>query len=224
LRHYPKIHTEITNIYHEHKGVDGYRSIHTYLNKKEINISLLTAHKYMKTEIQLFSIVRKKKANYEKGSHHKVFENKLNQNFTAKGINQKWCTDFTCLFLTDGSKRYNCSIIDLYDRSIIAGITDKHITSELTKRTFQKALDYQQGIDTSQLILHSNRRSQYTSKEFREFCEQVGLTQSMSKASCPYDNTSMERYFNTLKNKLIYQHYYHNDKELYSSIETRYGG
>ena len=28
-------------------------------------------------------------------------------------INQKWYTDFTYLFLTDGSKRYNCTIIDL---------------------------------------------------------------------------------------------------------------
>lgn len=34
-------------------------------------------------------------------------------------INQKWCTEFTYLFLTDGSKRYNCTIIDLHDRSVI---------------------------------------------------------------------------------------------------------
>ncbi len=214
-----KIQAEITNIYHEHGGVDGYRTIHAYLQKKGIHISTLTTHKYMNTELQLFSVVRKKKPDYEKGTPHKVFENRLDQDFTAKEINPKWCTDFTYLFLTDGSKRYNCSIIDLHDRSVIASITDKHITSELAKRTLQKALDSQPGIDTSCLMLHSDQGSQYTSKEFTEFCEQAGLTQSMSKAGCPYDNAPMERYFNTLKNELINQHYYHTEEELYTSIE-----
>ena len=41
----------------------------------------------------------------------------------------------------------------------------------------------------------------------------------MSKAGYPYDNAPMERYFNTLKNELINLHYYHNDKELNTSIE-----
>ena len=51
--------------------------------------------------------------------------------------------DFTYLFLKNGKVRYNCSILDLYDRSIIASITDRHITSELAIRTLQKALDSQ---------------------------------------------------------------------------------
>lgn len=85
----------------------------------------------MNTEMQLFLISRKKKPMYEHGIAHKVYENKLNQNFRADEINQKWCTDFTYLFLTDGSKRYNCTIIDLHDRSVIASITDRNITADL---------------------------------------------------------------------------------------------
>ena len=65
-------------------------------------------------------IVRPKKPEYIHGKPHKVFENKLAQNFTAERANQKWCTDFTYLFLKNGEVRYNCSILDLYDRSIIA--------------------------------------------------------------------------------------------------------
>lgn len=109
----------------------------------------------MNTELQLFSIVRRRKPDYKYGEPHKVFENKLNQDFEADSINQKWCTDFTYLFLTNGSKRYNCTIIDLHDRSVIASITDNHITADLAKRTLQKAIDSQPGLDTSQLILHS---------------------------------------------------------------------
>ena len=39
-----------------------------------------------------------------------------------------------------------------------------------------------------------------------EYCESVGITQSMSKAEYPYDNASMDRYYNTLKNELINHH------------------
>jgi transposase InsO family protein len=88
----------------------------------------------MNTELQLFSIARRRKPDYEYGKPHKVFENILNREFQADDINQKWCTDFTYLFLTDGSKRYNCTIIDLHERSVIASITDKHITANLAKK------------------------------------------------------------------------------------------
>ena len=44
---------------------------------------------------------------------------------------QKWCTDLNYLFLENHEVRYNCTIIDLHDRSVVAGITDRHITSDL---------------------------------------------------------------------------------------------
>lgn len=209
---------EIESIYHEHNGVDGYRSIKVYLDRKGISISNVTAHKYMNDELGLFSIVRRKKPDYRKGTPHKVFKNIISQDFSAEEINQKWCTDFTYLFLTDGSKRYNCSILDLHDRSVVASITDKHITSDLAIRTVKKALEAQPSIKDD-LILHSDQGSQYTSKEFVEYCQQVGITQSMSKAGYPYDNAPMERYYNTLKNELINLHYYHTDEELITAID-----
>ena len=208
----------IQEIYHEHNGVDGYRSMKVYLERKGIKLSNLTVHKYMNKELKLSSIVRRKKPNYRKGKPHKIFDNLIKQEFRADSRNEKWCTDFTYLFLTDGSKRYNCTILDLYDRSVIASITDTNITADLAIRTLKKALASQPKIK-EKLILHSDQGSQYTSKDFVEFCESVGVTQSMSKAGYPYDNAPMERYYNTLKNELINLHYYHTDEELNSSIE-----
>lgn len=167
----------------------------------------------------MFSISRNKKPDYEYGVAHKVYENKLIQKFDSAEINLKWCTDFTYLFLTDGGKRYNCTIIDLRDRSVIASITARNITADLAKRTLEKAIHSQPGINLSKLLIHSDQGSQYTSKEFTEFYEELGITQSMSKAGYPYDNAQLERYFNTLKNVLIYQHYYHTEEELYTAIE-----
>ena len=114
--------------------------------------------------------------------------------------------------------RYNCSIIDLYDRSVIASITDRYITSELAIRTLQKALDSQPKMKGN-LILHSDQGSQYTSKAFVEFCESVHVTQSMSKAGYLYDNAPMERYFNTLKNECINLYEFQTEEDLYQAVE-----
>ena len=159
-----------------------------YLKRAGHSYSTTTIHKYMNTQMGLRSIVRPpKKTGTKPGKPHKIFKNKLKQDFHADRPNQKWCTDFTYLFLKNGDVRYNCTIIDLHDRSVVASITDRHITRELAIRTLQKALEFQRPAEGS-LILHSDQGSQYTSKAFIEFCESAHVTQSMSKAGYPYDN------------------------------------
>ena len=209
---------QIEEIYHSHSGVDGYRSMTVYLDRRGYGYSAATIHKYMNTELGLRSVVRPKKPDYEHGKLHKVFENKLKQDFTAAAVNQKWCTDFTYLFLADHEVRYNCTIIDLYDRSVVASITDRSITSDLAIRTLQKALDSQPQIK-GELLLHSDQGFQYTSKAFVEFCESVHVTQSMSKAGYPYDNAPMERYFNTLKNECTNLYEFRKEEDLYQTVE-----
>ena len=114
--------------------------------------------------------------------------------------------------------RYNCTIIDLHDQSVVASITDRHITSDLAIRTLQKALDSQPAVK-EELILHSDQGSRYTSKAFVEFCESVHVTQSMSKAGYPYDNAPMERYFNTLKNECTNLYKFRTEEALYQAVE-----
>lgn len=198
--------------------MDGYRSMTAYLERRGYRYSRTTVHKYMNKELGLRSIVRPRKPGTKPGKPHKVFENKLKQNFTAEKINQKWCTDFTYLFLKNGDVRYNCTIIDLHDRSVVASITDRHITSDLAVRTLQKALD-SQPVSRKGLILHSDQGSQYTSKAFVEFCESSGVTQSMSKAGYPYDNAPMERYFNTLKNECTNLYEFRTEEQMYQAVE-----
>ena len=209
---------EIENIYHDNNGVVGYRSVKVYLERKDIHLSNLTVHRYMNKELNLLSIVRRKKPDYRYGEAHRKFDNLIQQDFTAPKANQKWATDFTYLFLTGGDVRYNCTIIDLHDRSVVASITDRHITSDLAIRTLEKALTSQKSISPS-LILHSDQGVQYTSKAFTEFCSSHGVIQSMSKAGYPYDNAPMERYFNTLKNEEIYLHQYRTEEQLYKAVE-----
>lgn len=82
----------------------------------------------------------------------------------------------------------------------------------------KKAVDSQPGI-RGELVLYSGQDSQYTSKEFVEFCESVHVTQSMSRAGYPYDNAPMERYFNTLKNECTNLYDFETEEALYQTVE-----
>ena len=209
---------QIEEIYHKYNGVPGYRSMCIYLERRGIHYSPTTIHKYMNMQLRLRSIVRPQKPEYQTGKPHKVFANLLAQDFSASAPNQKWCTDFTYLFLKGGEVRYNCTIIDIYDRSVVASITDRHITSDLAIRTLGKALESQQET-IENLILHSDQGSQYTSRAFTEYCESAHVIQSMSKAGYPYDNAPMERYFNTLKNERTNLYEFKTEEELSRAVE-----
>lgn len=183
------------------------------LADKGVVLSPATVHRYMNTELGLRSVTRKRKQSYIKGGEpHKVFANLLHQDFRAEARNQKWCIDFTYLFLANGAKRYNCTIIDLYDRRVVASVNSRRINTGLAKSALVAAL--KAAGNPAGVILHSDQGSQFTSKEFVEFCEEHKVIQSMSKAGCPYDNAPMERYYNTLKAEEVNLHRYNSDEEL----------
>ena len=87
----------------------------------------------------------------------------------------------------NGRFRYNCTIIDLFYRSAIASVNSDYINTDLAKETLKIALKQEKY--PKNLILHSDQ----------------GITQSMSKAGCPYDNAAMERFFNTFKSCFYYR-------------------
>ncbi|HKL73830.1 MAG TPA: IS3 family transposase [Clostridia bacterium] len=213
---------KIAEIYHALNGVPGYRMMADELEKYSIFLSGNTVYSYM-SELGLKSIVRRKYV-YKKGEAHKVFANLLKQNFTTSKPNKVWCTDFTYLHLSTGEKRYNCTILDLFDRSVVASLNSHKIDSELAINTLKIALN--QAKKRKNIILHSDQGSQYTSKKFVDFCSENGVIQSMSRAGCPYDNAPMERFYNTLKNEFYYLFSFNSDKVLnaciYDFIFTRY--
>lgn len=189
------------------------------LRNKGIKLSARTVHKYMNTELGLKSVTRKAKYHYVKGpAAYCVFENLIDQDFAASRRNEKWCIDFTYVYFGKHFRRYNCTIIDLYDRRVVASECSSKINAELAIYTLCRALKSTGG--ETGLILHSDRGSQFTSKDFIKFCKDHGVTQSMSRPGCPYDNAPMERYFNTLKAELINLHHYETEDQLYFAIRN----
>ena len=211
----------ILDIYHEYEGNPGHRMIQVFLARRDINLSKTTVLKYMK-ELKIRSVVLRKKPRYHKGECYKKFDNLLKQNFNVTEKNKVWCTDFTYLYLADGAKRYNCSILDLYDKSIVATLNSNRIDTKLAIDTLQLALS--RNTIVSDIILHSDQGSQYTSMAFTEYCSKNKITQSMSKAGCPYDNSCMESFYGTFKGEFIWKHQFETDEILnQQTIDYVYG-
>ena len=187
---------QISVIYHKNDGKPGYRMMCDLLRGENIKICKLTVLRVLRymQEQHLRSIARKnRKFNCPK-SENVLFPNIISQDFNPSERNRVWCTDFTNLEYGGGTVRYNCTIIDLYDRSAVASMNSSLLNSELAINC------------------------QFTSKDFTEFCKLNHIQQSMSRAACPYDNAPMERFFNTLKNEFTYHHRFKSAKELDAGI------
>ena len=104
----------------------------------------------------------------------------------------------------------------------MATLNGKRIDAVLAIGTLKIAL--QKNKTGKGLILHSDQGSQFTSKDFTEYCEKERIQQSMSKAGCPYDNSVMENFFGTFKEEFIKQHVFDTDEELNNgTIDYVYG-
>ena len=137
-----------------------------FLLRKGIRLSKTTVHKYRNKDLCLHAIVMGKKPGYVRGSKNKIFANLLKQAFRAEAKNKVWCTDFTYIRLANGRMRYNGSILDLFDCSIVASVNGTYINTELAKKAL-KSENPQEG-----LILHSDQGCQFTSWEFVSYCKE----------------------------------------------------
>ena len=130
-----------------------------------------------------------------------VQPNLVNRQFKTKDFNQIWCTDIT--YLIFGNKRaYLSTIIDLYDRHVVAYQISKSNDIPLVIQTLNKALEIEK--DVYGLILHSDQGFQYTSNEYKAICASKGISISMSRKGTPIDDSPMESWHGILKKETLY--------------------
>ena len=70
----------------------------------------------------------------------------------------------------------------------------------------------------SNVILHSDRGSQYTSSEYIAAAEKMGFRLSYSKKGCPFDHAPMELFHSVLKKEEVYLKHYSSFDEAKISI------
>jgi len=156
----------------------------------------------------------KQKRTKEDGEETGLF-NILHRNFNASAPNQKWVSDITYI-KAEGRWYYLCIIMDLFGRKIIAYKIGSRINRQLVIDTFRLA--YRKRGFPSGVIFHSDRGSQYISKDFKRELDEANFVASYSKRGNPYDNAVAEAFFRFLKTEEVYRRVYVTKKQMEFSI------
>ncbi len=141
--------------------------------------------------------------------------NRLEQQFTANRINEKWVSDITFIPTRVGWL-YLAVIIDLYSRAVIGWAMDKRMKTELVTDALKMALMRRQV--RSPLLLHSDQGSQYAAADYRQLLAANGIECSMSRKGHCWDNAVAESFFHTLKTELVHHEDYSTREEAKASI------
>ena len=193
----------IMRIYREHEGRYGYRRVCDELRDLGVSASLERVRRRMK-RIGIRGI-QSIKFKYTTNSRHNlpIAPNLLEQNFKVTAPNTAWVGDITYIRVKQ-QWLYLAVILDLHSRKVIGWAFGVRINAKLVCDALKSALR-SRGYPTG-VIIHTDRGSQYCSKDYQKLIKKYQLKCSMSGTGNCYDNAACESFFHTLKVEFVYQH------------------
>jgi len=184
----------------ESGGNFGSPKIYNGLLSLGIKISLNTVARRMR-ELGFSAVPKKRPPVKTTHSNHRLptCENILNRDFDVHSDRPAWVSDITYIH-TRHKQIYLATMIDLRTRKVIGWAVDDHMRKELVINAFNMALS--KARRTEGVIVHSDRGSQYCSREFTQLLKAHGMIQSMSAPGECLDNAVAESFFGHLKREL----------------------
>jgi putative transposase len=148
----------------------------------------------------------------------------LGREFVPDGPNQLWFTDITYIRPWNGWA-YLASIVEGYTRKVVGWSVEGHMRTSLVTEALAMAIDRQRpGI--GDVVIHSDRGSQYTSRDFRDMALANGIIPSVGHTGICFDNAMAESFNATIKKELIHLHTWPTlskvKKEVFYYIEVYY--
>ena len=195
----------IKEIFDDSKGTYGYRRIVEGLKRKYgVIMNGKKVLRIMKRYNLMPNYIRRaKKKNKNERIEDNVKPDLLKRNFNTDKPNKVWDTDVTYL-IYKGARAYLSTIIDLYDRKVVAYKISKYNDNKLVMDTLNEAISKRK--DVHGLILHSDQGFQYTSYEYKAICESNGIQISMARKGTPIDDSPIESWHSLLKKETLYNH------------------
>jgi putative transposase len=146
---------------------------------------------------------------------HPIAPNRLQQRVPPQRCNEVWVTDATGV-LTGQGWQYVVALLDLYSRRVVGWSMDDHLDAAMAVRALQMAIAQRR--PPPQLIVHSDRGTQFASAAFRTLLAAHGFIPSMSRPGNCYDNAHIESFWSSLKYELVYHRRFATKAEVRSAI------
>ncbi|OLL89699.1 MULTISPECIES: IS3 family transposase [unclassified Pseudonocardia] len=125
----------------------------------------------------------------------------IGRDFTAEAPDTRWCGDITYIQTVDGWA-YLATVIDLHSRKVVGYAVADHLRTNLITEALAAALLTRR--PPAGVIMHSDRGTQYTSREFTDFCAANNVARSMGRRATCFDNAVAESFFASYKKELIH--------------------
>jgi transposase InsO family protein len=123
-----------------------------------------------------------------------IAPNLLDRQFTVAQPDKVWAGDITYI-ATDEGWLFLAVVIDLFSRQVIGWSLRPDMTRDIVIDALRMAWFKRHPGKQSGLIFHSDRGSQYASKDFRDVLTEYGITASMSRRGNCWDNACSETLF-----------------------------
>ncbi len=126
----------------------------------------------------------------------------LARDFTAQAPGRKLVGDITYIPTWEGWL-YLATVIDCHTKMVIGyALGENYKTPLITEALIHAATRFPLEPDA---IFHSDRGSNYTSREFAAAISRLGLRQSVGRTGICYDNAMAESFFAALKNERVHR-------------------
>ena len=168
---------------------------------RKLKVGRKLVSKIMRDNGWIPRVVKKYKATTNSKHNLPVAENLLNREFTAERPNQKWVSDITYV-PTDEGWLYVAGIMDLYGREVIGWAMGERMTKELVIDCLYQANTRRN--NPRGALVHSDRGSQYCSKDYQKLLAKSGHICSMSRKGNCWDNAPMESFWGKLKQEWLH--------------------
>jgi len=215
--------THIKAVHKQSRKTYGSPRIHAELCNQGIRCGKNRVARLMKQRGIQARHKRKFKATTDSNHQHPVHENRLNRSFDVKSANESWAADITYIWTREGWL-YLAVILDLFSRRIIGWSMQNRLEKRLVIDALLMALGQRK--DLGVVLHHSDRGSQYASKEYQALLRESGLNCSMSRKGNCWDNAVVESFFSTLKREWVQGKGYRTRSEaradIFYFIETWY--
>ena len=127
-----------------------------------------------------------------------ISPNLLDRNFSVAAPDKVWAGDITYI-ATDEGWLFLVVVIDLFSRQVIGWSLREDMSREIAIDALRMAWFKRHPKKDAGLIFHSDRGSQYASKDFRNALSEYGIKSSMSRRGDCWDNACSETLFGSLK-------------------------
>ena len=148
-------------------------------------------------------------------NHGRALYPNLARELVLTVVNPLWIADLTYIRLAEEFV-FLAVILDAFSRRVIGWALDRTLDDRLPLRALRMALDRR--APPPGLVHHSDRGSQYASRDYIELLAANQIRISMSRKANPWDNAACESFMKTLKYEEVYRNEYRDLAQARASI------